>query len=65
MLFCKHKWKVVSDKVLPAPIQRLIAAGMIELTAAPNNLFHETSVTILVCGECGETKKLVTRGDEG
>jgi len=57
-MFCKHDWKVLSDKVIPATfsmdnIKKFEGRGY-------DSLFVKKSVTICACKKCGKIKKFVT-----
>ena len=60
-LFCRHKWKVLSDKVLESPFVQVAKANLNikAMRNIPDDMFTRKSVTILGCELCGKIRKFV------
>lgn len=59
---CKHKWKVLSDKVIQSAFEDGIKAGvMMEKIKCSMQYFSKVSITICCCELCGKIEKFETR----
>lgn len=58
-MFCKHKWRKLSEITTKSKAQQLAELGATTLTGSLVML-ERRHIVILACDECGATKKFVT-----
>lgn len=58
-MFCKHKWRKLSETTTKSQAQQLAELGASKMSGALSLLARQ-HIVILACDECGATKKFVT-----
>jgi hypothetical protein len=57
-IFCKHKWEVMVDKLVPSMVERILQISPGRVIDGPGDM-RGFSITILSCQKCGAINKTV------
>ena len=64
MIFCRHKWKILSDKMTESKIAHLRDLGLSRLDGGSNDSLERMSrrkiIQVFSCDKCGQLKALTT-----
>lgn len=59
-MFCKHKWKIISEKTTESMLEIAIKKKECEFNNIPRSFYTRTHIVIACCDICGKIKKFET-----
>jgi len=57
---CKHKWKIITEKILESPKEQIGSFGSDWTINYDNSFFRKKYILVLQCKRCGKLEKIIT-----
>lgn len=58
-MFCKHDWKVLSEKMTESKLQHAIKLGFQKLKSGNSSDLERLFIQVFSCSKCGKLKRYV------
>jgi len=56
-IFCKHKWKILSETVTESPLEQSHRLGLLIKSSVNGHVFTKRYITICACEQCGKLQQ--------